>query len=125
MKKFTTTAMLTFLFCCAMGAQTAVRCSYFMTFGWGCTYPGMFSAQFSPTDSNLTVTPVPGTFAGITTVAVYDDLTCGTLPECTHHFPTPVLSQAALPQDWFACAMEAQPLFIKICWLEKKPGLTK
>ncbi len=106
-------------------AKTSTKCSYFMTINWGCSYPGMFSAQFSPTDSSLAVMPVPGPFAGITAVAVFDDLTCGTPPECVHQFPTPVMQKATVPRDWFACAMEAQPLFIKICWLEKKTGVTK
>jgi hypothetical protein len=95
------------------------HCSYFVTLNWSCSYPGQFSAEFKPKSGRLLVTPVPGSFAGITSVAVFTDLDCGSQPLCSHQFPVPVTAQTEIPQAWWDCALAAQPLYIKICWKEK------
>ncbi|MCF8245524.1 MAG: hypothetical protein K9J37_13620 [Saprospiraceae bacterium] len=117
MKKSITTAIFLLFVCFAMSAQKT-RCSYFITFNWGCSYPGQFAAQFHPSDQSLTVTPVPGSFGGIVSVAVFDNINCGNPPLCTHQFKKPVTATASIPSAWYACALGAQPLFIRICWME-------
>lgn len=117
MKKTVATLCVLSLVCCAMSAQKP-RCSYFITFNWGCSYPDQFAAQFSTANHTLTVTPVPGSFGGIVSVAVFTDLTCGSEPECVETFKPPVVAQTYISEAWWACAMEAQPLFIRICWVE-------
>ncbi len=119
-KKSIATIFLAFFSCSAMSAQKP-HCSYFITFNWGCSYPGQFAAQFTPAEGTLTVTPVPGSFGGIVSVAVFTDLTCGSEPECVETFKPPVVAQTYISEAWWACAMEAQPLFIRICWVENPP----
>lgn len=108
-------------FCSAIGAQnqSGTHCSYFITNNWECEYPGMFSATFEPETGILKVEPKPGSFAGITSLKVFTDINCGSMPECTYQFPTPLKTQANIPQQWWDCALAAQPLFIEICWKEK------
>jgi hypothetical protein len=119
MKKHIAVAFVaTFFLCSAMNAQK-VHCSYFITFNWGCSYPGMFTAQFHPAEQTLSVTPLPGNFGGIVSVAVFTDLNCGSQPKCSQTLKPPVVSQTYLSETWWACAMEAQPLFIRLCWVEK------
>ncbi len=95
------------------------QCSYFMSFNWAFSYPGMFQAAIDPQAETMTITPLSSNFTGIVSIAVYESLNCGEAAECAFEFEVPVSGMVQLPEGFMPCALGASPLFLKFCWWRK------
>lgn len=95
------------------------QCSYFMSFNWAFSYPGMFQAAIDPQAETMTVTPLSGAFTGIVSIAVYESLNCGYPAECAYEFDVPMSGLVQLPEGFMSCALDASPFFLKLCWWRK------
>lgn len=99
------------------------QCSYFVTSNWGCSYPGMFSAQISPPEGRISISPLSRQFLGISQISVHDNLDCGTPALCSFSFSPPLIGIHSLPPAFFECAGNADPFYLEICWLEKEEAV--
>jgi hypothetical protein len=95
---------------------TKCQCSYFMPFFWEFSYPGMFQAQIDPATETMTITPLGNSFKGVVSIAVFESINCGDEPVCAYDFDAPVSGPVQLPEGFMPCALDASPLFLKLCW---------
>lgn len=92
---------------------------YFMPFNWQFSYPGMFNAVIDPQAGTMTVTPLSGAFTGIVSIAVYESINCGYPAACAYEFDVPVSGLVQLPEGFMPCAIDASPLFLRLCWWKR------
>ena len=112
--------ILAFVFLSLAAMSQTKHCSYFMPNNWQFSYPQMFSAQISPADGTMTISPLTQSFAGIVSLSVHSDLTCGVPANCVFLFQPPVTSLTALPGAFFECAANSNPMYLQACWLKRE-----
>ena len=98
------------------------HCSYFTVWQWQNAYPNLFSLQLDPGSEMISFLPLSNEFQGVVSISVHDSLYCGNTPLCSFDFGQPVTGTVAMPAGLKDCILEAQPLYLRLCWRTKAMG---